>query len=277
MYFLTSTSLDHLISAPPIIIFTVILKVMKDFSPDKTQICITATSSGEIASGPTDVVSKSRTLKVMRSALMGIPILTPLWMEACLKAGRIVAPTGQMCVRSLPMKETIAKKGDVDNEMNGGPKSYFGVAKYAAAFHKSELTSHLLNGMSVMLCGFSAGSSTSKDLKALLQHTDATIINSIPNASRILTNMSTEKSPLVFLCDDSPANKTCGISDGLFRKAVNTATELNNSAVDGNPLVMCVHYSWLFDSVSCASPLTPVAYEPPTWKHAFESKLAGGR
>lgn len=271
MYFLTSTSLDHLILLLQSLYITVILKVMKDFSPDKTQICITATSSGEIASGPTDVVSKSRTLKVMRSALMGIPILTPLWMEACLKAGRIVAPTGQMCVRSLPMKETIAKKGDVDNEMNGGPKSCFGVAKYAAA-----LTSHLLNGMSVMLCGFSAGSSTSKDLKALLQHTDATIINSIPNASRVLTNMSTEKSPLVFLCDDSPDNKTCGISDGLFRKAVNTATELNNSAVDGNPLVMCVHYSWLFDSISCASPLTPLAYEPPTWKHAFESKLAGG-
>ena len=248
---------------------------MKDFSSDKTQICITAT--GEIASGPTDVVSKSRTLKVMRSALMGIPILTPLWMEACLKAGRIVAPTGQMCVRSLPMKETSAIEGDVNNEMSSKPSAHFGVAKYAASFHKLELTNHLLNGMSVMLCGFSVGSGTSKDLKALLQHTDATIINSIPNASRILTNMSTEKSPLVFLCGDSPANKTCGISDGLFRQAVNTATELNNSAVDGIPLVMCVHFSWLFDSISCASPLTPVAYEPSTWKAALESELAGGK
>lgn len=250
---------------------------MKDFSPDKTQICITATSSGEVASGPTDVVSKSRTLKVMCSALMGIPILTPQWMEACLKAGRIVAPTGQMSVRSLQMKQTSAVEGEVNNnKMNGGPKSYLGVAKYASAFHKSELSySHLLNGMSVMLCGFSAGSGISKDLKALLQHTDATIINSIPNASRILTNMSPGKSPLVFLCDDSSANKTCGISDGLFKQAVNMATELSNSAIDGIPLVMCVHFSWLFDSVSCASPLTPVAYEPSTWKHALESEKCG--
>lgn len=249
---------------------------MKDFSPDKTQICITATSSG--ASGPTDVVSKSRTLKVICSTLLGIPILTPQWMKACLKAGRIVAPTGQMSIRSLQMKQTSAMEGDVNNEMNSGPKSYFGVAKYAAAFHKSKLSySHLLNGMSVMLCGFSAGSGTTKDLKVLLQHTDATIINSIPMASRILTNMSPGKSPLVFLCNDSPANKTCGISDGLFRQAVNTAKELNNSAINGIPLVMCVHFSWLFDSVSCASPLTPVAYEPTAWKLALESELAGGK
>jgi hypothetical protein len=173
------------------------------------------------------------------------------------------------------MKETSAIQGDVNNEMNSKASAHFGVAKYAASFHKSELTNHLLNGMSVMLCGFSAGSGTSKDLKALLQHTDATIINSIPNASRILTNMSTEKSPLVFLCGDSPANKTCGISDGLFKQAVNTATELK--AVDGIPLVMCVHFSWLFDSISCASPLSPEAYEPSTWKAALESELTGGK
>ena len=168
------------------------------------------------------------------------------------------------------MKQTSAMEGDVNDKMNSGPGAHFGVTKYAAAFHKSELTisyNHLLNGMSVMLCGFSAGSGTSKDLKALLQHTGATIINSVPNASRLLTNiMSAGKSTLVFLCDDSPANKTCGISDGLFRQAVNTARELNSSAVYGNPLIMCVHCSWLFDSVSCASPMTSVAYEPSAWK-----------
>jgi hypothetical protein len=250
---------------------TVILKVTKDFNPEKTQICITTTPhSSESSTGPTDVVSQSRTLKVMRSALAGIPILTPRWMEACLVEGNLVAPSGVMCVRSLPTKKTSMVGGDLDPS---GQDECFGVAKYAAAFHKKGLTNsnHLLSGISVMLCGSSVGSAKMKDLKVLLLHTGATIISSVSTASRMLTDMSKGEpvlSPFVFLCDDSPTNKTCGISDALLRQAAKVESN------EGKRSVLCVHFNWLFDSISCAIPLKADAYEPSAWKLAMKSLCA---
>ena len=90
----------------------VTLKVMKDYKPGKTQLCITATSSS--TSQHSGMVSKSRTLKVMRSALAGLPVLTPLWMEACLKDETIVPPTKDMCIRTLPTKQTSKEDGAAD-------------------------------------------------------------------------------------------------------------------------------------------------------------------
>lgn len=186
-----------------------------------------------------------------------------------------MAPSGIMCVRSLPMKKTSTAGGELDRN---GPDERFGVAKYAASFHKMGLTSsnHLLSGVSVMLCGNSAGSATTKDLKVLLHHTGATIIGSVSVASRLLTDISKGGSglgPFVFLCDDSPTNKTCGMSDALFRQAQRLARESMESE-DGKRSVLCVHFSWLFDSISCASPMKADAYEPLAWKMAMESQIA---
>ena len=209
----------------------------------------------------------------MRSALAGIPILTPRWMETCLKEGRLVAPSGVMCVRSLPMKKTSKAGGEIVD-----PDEHFGVAKYAAAFHKTGLTSsnHLLSGVSVMLCGSSAGSSMTKDLKVLLQHTGSTIVGSVSTASRLLTDMSKGGpglEPLVFLCDDSTTNKICGFPDALFRQAAKLARGSNESD-EGTKSVLCVHFNWLFDSISCASLMKADAYEPLAWKMAKDSQCA---
>ena len=197
-------------------------------------------------------------------------------METCLKERRLVAPSGVMCVRSLPMKRTSkAGGGEIDRN---DPDEHFGVAKYAAAFHKTGLTSsnHILSGVSVMLCGSSAGSSMMKDLRVLLQHTGSTIVGSVSTASRLLTDMSKGGSglePLVFLCDDSTTNKICGIPDALFRQAAKLARGSNESD-EGTQSVLCVHFNWLFDSISCASLMKADAYEPLAWKLARESQCA---
>lgn len=237
---------------------------MKDFNPNKTQLCITAAASSPKfksstkSSEPVDVESKSRTLKVMRSALAGIPILTPEWMEACLKEGNLVAPSGTMCIRTLHRKKASATRVD-DND---SPTEKFGVAKFAAAFHKTLSSSnHLLSGVSVMLCGSSSGSGTVKDLKVLLQQAGASIISSVSMASRHLTDMSKDESDpgrLVFLCDDSATNKTCGVSDALVKQV----KKLVEDPTTEDEAVMCVHFSWLFDSISCATPLKAAAFEP---------------
>jgi len=173
------------------------------------------------------------------------------------------------------MKKTSKAGGEIDRS---GPDEHFGVAKYAAAFHKTGLTSsnHLLSGVSVMLCGSSAGSSMMKDLKVLLQHTGSTIVGSVSTASRLLTDMSKGMSglgPLVFLCDDSTANNICGIPDALFRQAAKLARESIESE-GGTRSVLCVHFNWLFDSISCASPIKADAYEPLAWKLARGSQCA---
>lgn len=47
-------------------------------------------------------MAKVRTAKVMRAALLGIPLVTPAWIDACLSTGRIAAPSTYL--RALPTK-----------------------------------------------------------------------------------------------------------------------------------------------------------------------------
>ena len=263
-----------------------ILKITKDFNHNKTQLCITAASSSPEPTPTTDqsniepinVVSKSRTLKVMRSALAGLPILTPVWMEACLKEGNIVVPSGAMCVRTLPRKQVSAEAGSGGEDE--APTEHFGVAKYAAAFQKVSKVSpstfnHHLDGVSILLCGTTAGAGMTKDLKMLLQQAGASIVSSVSTASRLLLDMSKdgEGGPFVFLCDDSSTDSSCGISDALLKQAKKAIGANGSDTMKGNETtVLCVHFSWLFDSISCAAQMKADAYEPlaPRAKALFD-------
>lgn len=218
----------------------VTLKIMKDFKPGKTQLCITSASAG--ASSEQNVVSKSRTLKVMRSALLGLPILTPRWVEACIEQTKVVAPTGEMCVRSLPRK-TAADDNDLAS---------FGVAKYAAAAGQTE--SKILSNCLIFMCGKwkSSGQSILKDLKILLEDAGATLINSVTSASKLLTDES--KGRVILLCDDSHVDADCGVSNSLHQAV--------KYAIVRERRVLIVHYHWLFDCVSCATFMNGTAYEP---------------
>jgi len=247
---------------------SIILKINKDFNANKTQICFTPGGSSSTATkrsgDPTNVISKARTLKVMRSALAGLPILTPQWIEACLKEGNLVAPTGAHCIRTLPRKQTT----DSDEED-------FGVARYAAAYQKTTISSsnHFLSGVSVMLCGTTDDGRTIKDSKVLLEQAGASIISSVSMANRHLTDMAngeSESDRFVFLCDDSTTNKKCGISDALFKQAKKV---IEDSEDDEEAAIQCVSRNWLFDSISCVMPLESSAvYEPsaPTTKALFD-------
>lgn len=222
---------------------SVILKIMKDFKRDKTQICITSAS----ADSNRNITSKSRTLKVMRSTLLGLPILTPRWIESCLKEKQIVAPSGHMCVRTLPRKTTS----------EDSTFASFGVSKFAAAIDKD---CKLLHNCSVFLCGKwkSSGQSTMKDLRILLDDAGATVINSAAAASKVLADMSNEiisTKRFIFLCDDSHLDADCGLNESLFK-----AVKLTISEACGRVLI--VHFNWLFDCISCAKFMPSAAYEP---------------
>ena len=249
---------------------SVVLKLMKDFNPNKTQICITSASSpSKQPSGTIDVVSSSRTLKVMRSTLNGIPVLTPAWMEACMKEGHLVSPTGTMCIRSLPRKQVTTNNAERGLENSN---EQFGVAKYAAAFNEMELSPNhrVLSGISVLLCGRPNESGMMKDLTVLLKQAGASVLGSVSMASRQLTEISegTLGLPIVFLCDDSPLDESCGISDALFKQAEQLLKGSSSASVH------CVAYSWLFDSISCAAPMKTSAYEPAAPRARALWKLA---
>ena len=178
----------------------------------------------------------------MRSALAGVPVLTPEWVEACLVAGSVVAPTGTMCIRSLPRKQG-----------GGGKDGQFCVAKYAAELHKSggdvpAESAQILDGVKVMLCGSNTKLLTV--LGALLKQTGASIIVSISSANQALD----DKQPVVFICDGATNDRDCGISELHVRQA--------RDFVDAGGAVTVVRYDWLSDSVSCVSALPAGLYEP---------------
>ena len=176
-----------------------------------------------------------------------------------------MAPTGEMSIRTLPRK----KQDDNDDECDDG----FGVAKYAAAFQKGMHSNTLLSGVEVSMCG-SFGGSSANDIKGLLQDAGATIISSVSAASRMLSDMSSSEADttLVFLCDDSVVDKSCGISDSMYKQAKKVCDESEDAKV------MAVHFSWLFDCISCATVMPATSYEPiaPRAKALWRLAAGGG-
>ena len=193
-------------------------------------------------------MSNARTMKVMQATLAGIPILCPLWVNTCLSKGEIVAPSGNMSIRTLPRKQN---SNDVECD------DRFGVAKHAAAFHKGMRTNTLLSGVEVLICGFSTGP-MKKDITSLLQAAGATIINSQGDAYRCLSDLTSSEveKTFVFLCDDTPTNSSCGISEKLHALVKN----IQDDSEEAN--IIAVHFSWLFDCISCATVMPAKSYEP---------------
>jgi len=249
------------------------IKIMKEFQPNKTMLCITSTSTGspsktnQTSSHINVVVSKTRTSKVMRSALAGIPIVTPAWMNECLKHSRIVSPAEKLFVNTLPMKRAAVVSDNDKSHKDELQLECFGVAKYAAKIQRAQsegiIAKGLLHGVGVMMCGSWKMIPTpmKKDLKVLLQEAGATSITSASVMSRALANIASDGSEferVVFLCDDSECNKSCGISEGLL-KEVEAAID---SGTIGEGVVLAVNFNWLFDCISCAAILTSKIYQP---------------
>jgi hypothetical protein len=185
----------------------------------------------------------------MRSALFGLPILTPKWLKSCFHERRIItAPTGDMCIRSLPRKTPIGDE----------TLASYGVAKYAAVIANTDCK--ILSNCSVVLCGKwkATGQSIMKDVKMLLNDAGASIIDSAAASSALLVDISHDDNStkhFVFLCDDSHVDADCGVSESLYQAGKDAISRAQNR-------VLAVHFHWLFDCVSCARFLPGLAYEP---------------
>ena len=244
----------------------VTMKKMNEFKPHVTDLCITARA--ETAGAPDNyILSKFRTLKAMRSALAGIPIVTPDWLRTCLDEKAFVVPADNNCIRTLPAKSDISHLLPVpyDESTHSGPAAWLGVANYAALLQKQregggEQYEHRpLVNTSVLLCGqFKKGTGVppKADLVTLLGDAGATILSSVAAMNKELKKTD-DDSTLVVLCDDAKSDKQSGITAAL-NKAMTAALEDE----DQNRRIMVVTYMWLFDSVSCGVSLDADKYEP---------------
>ena len=231
------------------------LKIAKEFKKSSTDLCITAKSTAPNV--PDDyTLSQYRTLKVMRCAIAGIPIVTSDWLRSCRDQNMLVTPSGRMCIRTIPIKNGNEHLLSGDNYKNvRGHTAWLGVAKYAARIQKTHRFSNLfLSDALALLCGKWQNKSKKRDVLTLLGEAGATII---PSVSGMMEKMRDEDRPIILICDDSTADKECGITDALDRKAKNGL-----SADGAKHHISVVPTTWLFDCVSCGTMLKVDDYQP---------------
>ena len=112
-----------------------------------------------------------RTLKTMRAALAGLPILAPSFIKSCLKEGSFVEPEDSNYIQTLSVKMT-----------DTSPSDEFGVLKFGALYQKYGSSSPplLFQSCSIYLCGqWKKTSSKTKDIQTLLNEGGAHIFTNI--------------------------------------------------------------------------------------------------
>lgn len=219
------------------------MRTTETFNPSKTTLVVVAVDP---KSNTDNLASRTRTLKVMRAILAGVPIVSPSWISSCLEAGKVISPSPEQYIRTVPVKSTDPL---VDANL--------GVSLLAARMHEGN--SQLLSNVRVLLCGqfaSSEGSPRKTDIQALLRESGANVLTSEGGAMNKLKKVGDDDaSKIVLLCDECPNNNRCGISTGLA-KEVKAALERDDNGV------LIVNSMWLFDSISCGQMAPPQPFKP---------------
>ena len=235
---------------------TVRITVSESIQPKKTTLCILPAG---IPNG-LNLTAERRSMKAMQASVLGIPIVSPLWISFCLERKKVVVPQADMYVRSLPTSKTvIAQPFSAD----------FGVAFLAAARDYSSNYNSAYSpfrNCAVYLCGF--GSKQGMNFSELLRESGGEVITNKQSALAKIkalhgANDESSKKKIVIMCDSN----------------VSITEALDREVRDHRDRVAVVNSSWLVDSVSCGVALNPsaAAYEPQGSAKAKELwKLTNG-
>jgi hypothetical protein len=196
---------------------------------------------------PVDVDKKSgnvsprlRTVKAMRAALAGIPMVSFEWIEqmAASKDKEVKLPP--LVVRSLTVKSYQ------------GSENINSVARLAVAKNRK-----FLSGVNIFLCGnFPTKQRT--DMQILSKEAGAKLLKTPSEVAELLKK---GKQPLVVICQNS------NISPAPLEKRLRASLE--ESALQ----ILIVQKDWLFDSISCTKALAPDNFAPPTTRHRLGDDL----
>lgn len=180
--------------------------------------------------GSSTVRPKVRTVKAMRSALAGVPMVSPEWIKVLASKEEVIYPPTSMIVRTLPTKTSQTN--------NDG-----GVAQLAAAPDKGKA---LLQDFAIYLCG-SFPNNQRIDMQALASTAGAKVLK---ESSQVLHRLRQHK-PLVVLCFNG------NIIPTLLEK------DLTSSLTENQDACLVVNPNWLFDSIACAKAMPPNNFPPP--------------
>lgn len=228
---------------------TVHLKISDVLQPDQTTMCILPSG---VPTGD-NLTAERRSMKAMQASLHGIPLVSPSWIDWCLRTREIAAPEAGMYVRTLPTKTNKSGKDDDDSAKHSHSHNFeFGVAfvAAAAAFYAAEYGSRYtpLNNTTAYLVGF-ASQSTATYSNLLRQAGAGEVIlqkrEALSKVRAIAAAESDDSTGMVILCNDTNATFT----DAFVRQV-----RLVNAR---SARVVLVNAQWLFDSVSCGVALDP--------------------
>jgi len=247
---------------------TVNAKLLNDFHPKKTKICITSASEENTG------VSKMRTVKAMRSALAGVPILNSQWVSSCLENKCIMPIEEKFCIRTLPTKVEHFMNNFKHQQLDNNARmnittAHYGVlqlsAHHESAVVRKESLYYLFKNVSVYLCGngWKKSAAKAKDVNLILRESGATILNSLANVTKLLKkDIGMQDSPriLVLLCDGTINSVSTGFTSNIAELIKETK---RNAKKDNRKCpVLIVNSNWIFDSISCCTILGTDHYEP---------------
>ena len=213
-------------------------------------------------------------MKAMRSSLSSIPIVSLEWVRNCISERTVVPLTVDISVTALPTKlECLMSELEPVrlNDARNSQTAALGVLALALLHqgvvepNQQAATPRLFSNTSVLLCGASWKSSTTKtkDVQLLLREGGGDIISSASQAVKYIEeDLVDTHSPtkfLVLLLDESESDATDGITSNLQNAVQNY---LASNKRQGQHHIIVVNMNWLFDSISCASCLDPRLYEP---------------
>uniref|UniRef100_A0A7S1C2M0 BRCT domain-containing protein n=1 Tax=Corethron hystrix TaxID=216773 RepID=A0A7S1C2M0_9STRA len=265
----------------------VALNIQKDVNINTTTLCISPKLDSGILSKFS--VGAVRTMKVMRSHLAGIPILSPEWIETCLQAKKIADPSKSHIIWALKTKREELFLEVSSNDVN--PPAILGVARMAGALEQcgnmvkeandsvavtkqckerdNQLCCLPLLGMAICLLGDKK--KASKDRQSLLQEGGGTFVPNltIKRVQGISDNKISSKM-LVLLFDnnweDKKRDKNGGLSENLWLQI-----ETIIDSVDGRAKLLIADSGWLFDSISCGRALEMSRYCPNYCERALKA------
>ncbi len=231
---------------------------------EKTQLCVVpSVENGNEESSMASV----RTLKVMLSALRGIPLVTPNWLRTCYLEEKIVAP--QSFLRSMPTKDpSIRASGD----------NLCGVTRLAVARSTGKTDSLPFSNLFACLCGGYEGK-TKASMQELLEVGGAKILSTSQELEAKLREISSDNKieRIVVVCGNA-GRGTWSRKNGikLATPATRGLKDMLKQRQEKHPLgdypasAIIVDSQWVIESVTCARAMPPNLFEPSIMKDLWK-------
>jgi hypothetical protein len=232
------------------------LKLSEDVDSNTT-LCVIPSNGNK---KPKGTIASIRSKKVLRSTLLGIPIVTPDWLKDCKKHGKLVRP--EAFIQTIPTK---VKELESNKEHNNG------VLKLASAWARHPEQPELpFQNMSVYLCG---NFKLSRDeLTYLLTKGAATMLHTPLATSNQLKYLS--KAP-AYERSMSIVVIVCGNTRVTVNKSLEKDIKMAVEEISPPVNLMVVDELWVIETITCAKALPANLFQPSARKDLWNICMSG--